>query len=365
MESLSNLFKEWRWMTRTFRRGGYPAFVSDNVPVNRIPVFIFHRVRSISFERQLRFLKMNHYDTILPCDFEKYFMARDKKAVLLTFDDGIDNLYQVAFPLLKKYDFTAAAFIIPEWIGHPGMLTWAHIQEMHRSNLIDIESHSLTHSLIPSSSKIIDFIGPKHEAPYPWSLPITNGTTKGHSPSLWWGTPIYESASGLSDKNRHWPNPLLAQSCLQIVAHSGGKKFFRNPFWRSQLHRSVEALHRTGMTVGKYEDNEDRLNRIRGELLYSKQILEHHLQNTDVRYFAYPWNQTGEDCKRMLPEYGYHLAFSGLTDSSTYDERHSNRLNIPRINSDFIFRLPGEGRKPLSRVILLKIIRRLVQGASY
>lgn len=81
--------------------------------------------------------------------------APPPKSVLITFDDGYEDTYTTAFPLLQQYNFTAAVYPIIEAIGHwnewnrrapyiAHHLTWAQIEELHRHG-IDIGCHTLTH----------------------------------------------------------------------------------------------------------------------------------------------------------------------------------------------------------------------------
>jgi peptidoglycan/xylan/chitin deacetylase (PgdA/CDA1 family) len=106
------------------------------------------------------------------------------KDILLTFDDGFDNFYNNAFPLLKEYKLNTILFVTTDFINgamsfnhlfNPTVrvmpLSWADIREISDSG-IRIGSHTKSHSVLSSlkgrelyseisdSKKIIeDFIG--------------------------------------------------------------------------------------------------------------------------------------------------------------------------------------------------------------
>jgi len=112
------------------------------------------------FELQLKFLKKNGYKTIVFDDLLAHWDGKDKlprKAVIITFDDGFENNYIHAFPLLKRYDFTGIIFLVTDFIDSyytwtkgsseppEKLLSWENIIEMHQSG-IKFGSHACTHA---------------------------------------------------------------------------------------------------------------------------------------------------------------------------------------------------------------------------
>lgn len=125
----------------------YPPFVYSSKPIrNYIPVFISHKVTEDEFEEKLIFLKENNYKTVTA---DKLNFPPQGPTICLTFDDGHRSVYEVAFPLLKRYGFCATVFIVPTYIDKPNWLTWEQIDEMNRSGIIDFQSHTLEHKRIP------------------------------------------------------------------------------------------------------------------------------------------------------------------------------------------------------------------------
>ena len=140
--------------------------VAINRPASvRIPIFIYHSVRpdfpketptqkafSITpefFEEQLIYLKNNGYTPIsldeLAREVNTGTTTPIAKPVVLTFDDGWQNEYVYAFPLLQKYGFIATFFIYSNPIGRdPRFMTWEEIRHVHDSGMT-IGDHTLSH----------------------------------------------------------------------------------------------------------------------------------------------------------------------------------------------------------------------------
>ena len=69
----------------------------------------------------------------------------------LSFDDGYLSDYDIVFPLLKKFDFHATFFVVPEFVGKEGYMKWEQVKEMSDSGM-EIGSHSLSHKYLTALS---------------------------------------------------------------------------------------------------------------------------------------------------------------------------------------------------------------------
>ncbi len=127
-----------------------------------VPVIMYHNidykkdsalsVTPENFERQMRFLKSFGYN-VISID-ELAGLLKDKKplkpkTIAITFDDGFENNYSSAYPVLKKYKLPATIFVIVNEIGKEGYLTWSELREMSENNIV-IGSHTLTHAYLTS-----------------------------------------------------------------------------------------------------------------------------------------------------------------------------------------------------------------------
>ena len=136
---------------------------------SQLPVLLYHRVIKKNSEhgrhrihiyekqfiKQLEFLKKNGYKTLTFSDLE-FYRTMDPRTpkVIITFDDGYEDNYNVVFPLLKKYNFNAVIFLVSrlnrnEWgisEGEPSfnLLSDEQIKEMSTYG-IEFGSHTMTH----------------------------------------------------------------------------------------------------------------------------------------------------------------------------------------------------------------------------
>lgn len=137
-----------------------------------IPIFIYHSVRphyagesklqdayDITpelLEQQLAYLRKNGYTAINMDDLTLYVMSgkipAGMKPVVLTFDDGWQNQYVYAFPLLKKYGMKAVFYVYTDPISvMPHYLTWDELKEMDAAGM-QIEDHTLSHPYLKDLS---------------------------------------------------------------------------------------------------------------------------------------------------------------------------------------------------------------------
>lgn len=122
-------------------------FTDENVLIDSI-------VTLEQFTEQMKYLKANNYTVLTLKEFE-LFMTNQKKvpanSVLITFDDGYKNVFEFAYPVLKKYGFHAVHFLITGLITDRTFsyitteLQYASIDELiETSDVFDYGNH--THS---------------------------------------------------------------------------------------------------------------------------------------------------------------------------------------------------------------------------
>ena len=122
-----------------------------------VPILCYHRfggggsrmvVSPSGFGAQLDWLARNNYTVLRLSQLSDFLAGKQPlpaRSVVITIDDGYESVYRHAFPLLKKHGFPATLFVYTDFVGIGDGLSWAQLQEMAGSGLVDIQAHSKTH----------------------------------------------------------------------------------------------------------------------------------------------------------------------------------------------------------------------------
>lgn len=129
-----------------------------------VPILCYHRfskgsegrgstaskmsVSAASFAAQLDWLERDGYHVISLAQLVGFMEGRQplpKRSVVITIDDGYESVQRLAVPLLRKHGFPATVFIYTDFIGAADAMSWAQLQDLVASGLIDVQAHSKTH----------------------------------------------------------------------------------------------------------------------------------------------------------------------------------------------------------------------------
>jgi peptidoglycan/xylan/chitin deacetylase (PgdA/CDA1 family) len=130
-----------------------------------IPILMYHsigyeqgslaRVTKENFKNQMKYLKDNGYVTLTLNDAYDFFINNKtvpEKSIVLTFDDGYEDNYLEALPILKEFKFKATIFVITDSVDKsPDYMTSVQLKEI-QANGFDIESHTTNHENLKESS---------------------------------------------------------------------------------------------------------------------------------------------------------------------------------------------------------------------
>jgi peptidoglycan/xylan/chitin deacetylase (PgdA/CDA1 family) len=367
----------------------YPPFVTGGpLPRGNVPVFVFHSLEPESFDRKLRYLAENGYQTL---SADEYFQALVKagpapdRAVLLTFDDGRGSLWSVGYPLLKRYGMKGVVFLVPgrtesragllppTWedvregrvpaqevldreAGQGAFLSWEEIEALARSGVFEFQSHTLTHARVHTRPELVGFLTPEMRRGYAaMDVPLIDADGRDLlAPEVPLGTPLLRSAPRTAEVLRFREDPAFRRTCVEAVEQGGGEAFFRRPDWRRTLRRLIAGHTLTG----RVEPPSDRARALRRELADSREAIEQRTGRT-VQHLCWPWHASGPTARRIAVEVGYRTAFWGKVPGVPLTTAGGDPQRIARIGEDYLELLPGRGRTRLRTVVRAKWSRRL------
>lgn len=323
-----------------------PAFVRGGGldPVH-IPVFTFHSLEPVSFERKMRYLRDAGYQAIgMAAYLDALFGRRPApaKSVLITIDDGRATTWTVAFPILKRLGQQATAFLVTSAVHDSDeasptiddvnteerarlvarddsperpFVTWGEVRAMR--GVIDIESHTHLHARIP--------LGP--ETAGERTAAMASGYGAFDCPFVWHeghqvrggdlplGTPLPVSAPRLSAR----------------------------PAWRAPEKR--------------YETAAEAEAAMRLDLGEARRLIREKA-GVEATTLCYPWHVHSDAARRIAAEVGYVAAFAGKASRGpTISGPGADPFELARVGEDYVERLPGPGRRPLLSILGEKLRR--------
>jgi peptidoglycan/xylan/chitin deacetylase (PgdA/CDA1 family) len=114
------------------------------------------RVSPAIFEKHLQYIKANKFSTITTKDLYQFAVGETTSLpanpILLTFDDGYTDNYELALPLLKKYSMVGDFAIITGVIGQKGYINWDQVRALVAGGGY-VSSHTVYHCSLASKDK--------------------------------------------------------------------------------------------------------------------------------------------------------------------------------------------------------------------
>jgi peptidoglycan/xylan/chitin deacetylase (PgdA/CDA1 family) len=129
--------------------------ITDSIPLNE------YERNTAEFENDLIYLKDHNY-SILSMDDLLLLKSGDLKltsdGIIITFDDGYESNYSIAYPLLIKYKMPANFFLTTEWMETTDFMTWSEVWLMSQyldadgKNVFKMGSHTSSHPFLEQSA---------------------------------------------------------------------------------------------------------------------------------------------------------------------------------------------------------------------
>jgi peptidoglycan/xylan/chitin deacetylase (PgdA/CDA1 family) len=143
-------------------------------PCVRLPVLMYHHVQTETaakadkqtglttytdfFQKQMQYLKDKGYNVTGMNNLVEFFdngTTIPPKSVLLTFDDGYEDFYTDAYPILQSLSYKATMFVPTGLVNNPDYLTWDQISSMNGSILF--ANHTWSHKNVGVSNSAMEY----------------------------------------------------------------------------------------------------------------------------------------------------------------------------------------------------------------
>lgn len=273
---------------------GFQILIYHNVAPQRDP-FSIDTVTHKEFEAQVHHLCSCY--TIYPLEFLIDEMRNGRvydRAIAITFDDGYQNLFHYAFPVLKKYNAPATVFLVSDLIDTPKRLWFDRalmfIKHYEKENL-HIERDGV-------------------------ELRLKTNTEAGK----------IHAAQKLLEFLKHLP-PRKRDMILKELEHEQSHLHVDCPDKQLLTWKQIEAMQKHGIAFGSHTKQHNVVTtlsqpELNQEIAGSKALIEAHLQRP-VNLFAYPNGRSGDfnaTARSLLKKYGFKAAVStirGLNTPST------------------------------------------------
>lgn len=150
-------------------------------PCTVTPVIFYHHIQDLVTSKKkgqtalsttpeflkahLAYIQQVGYNIITPSDLADFFNSEKQlpsKSIILSFDDGYEDFYTVAYPILKEFNAHATIFLPTGLVGNNDYLKWDQVSEMASSGLIYIANHTWSHHSISDIKSIDSEIGTAH-----------------------------------------------------------------------------------------------------------------------------------------------------------------------------------------------------------
>jgi len=304
-----------------------------------IPVIYFHSVgvkssawsRSFltaSIENANRFFRFisGRYTSL---HLREYYEIRSGRSeavanpIVITFDDGYLDNWIYAFPLLKKYSLKATIFVSPEFVdgreiirgddASPGFLSWSEMREMVASGLIDIQSHTLTHTKYFTSDRLTGFHHPGNDILYaagnlfPEQKPYHIGD-KEFEKLLPYGYPLFEEESAVIARRVTISDDFISEIVEKLSDYDFSRYNFSEAF---VMIRSIYEKYRNdNLIITRRESEEEYSERVSREITGSKEIIEGELGRR-VEFLCWPHGDNNSFLHRKALDTGYLMTSIG------------------------------------------------------
>jgi len=359
--------------------GCYPAFLFGGGLGRWLPVFHFHEAIPSRLEPYLAYLSENGYRTVTSEAIAAYVrrgIHPGPKSVVLCFDDAWASLWTVAAPLLRKHGFQAIAYVSParvpdlaaprltygaggtapslgtdsggtaatpsgsfQDVDHSAVpfAAWCELQALATTGTVDIQAHTLRHTMVFADSVIGGFVKPNfHRHPHLYPL-LDTGSGERYITPADLGAPLYTQRSRYSTALRY-DNSRAFEACTRHVRENGGIAFFDKAGWEAELRKLA------GSFTGRQETPAQRDAAILEELASAREQLNAKLNTDTVRHMCFPWAIASKPGEIAAEKAGYETAFGDRLFGGRSVKPGDPPYRLMRLKHQLLYCLPGKDR---------------------
>ncbi|MBI5044375.1 MAG: polysaccharide deacetylase family protein [Candidatus Levybacteria bacterium] len=129
-----------------------------------VPVILYHHVQPLYlssekqqdtlsvgveyFDMHMNYLSSQGYVSLTADQLVHALLNREElpsKSIVVTFDDGYEDNYLYAYPILKKYNIKGNFMISTGLIGRKDYMSWDQLIEMSKNSLVKLYNHTVDH----------------------------------------------------------------------------------------------------------------------------------------------------------------------------------------------------------------------------
>lgn len=130
-----------------------------------VPILLYHHIQPYAlaqkegqlnlsvddkvFETQMAHLASSGYQTISIDELVQALLTSQNlppKSIAITADDGYEDIYTYAFPIIRKYNLKMNLMIPTGLMDNTGYLRWSQLKEMIDGGLVFVYNHTWSHA---------------------------------------------------------------------------------------------------------------------------------------------------------------------------------------------------------------------------
>ena len=118
-----------------------------DLPIDATELQTTWTVTSKNFDAQMQWLAHSSFHPISMAQLVAHLKNRQPlpaKPIIISFDDGWEEQFSTAFPIMTRYGLSGTFFVYTQPLDHTEFMTWAQVQALAAGGM-DIQSHSITH----------------------------------------------------------------------------------------------------------------------------------------------------------------------------------------------------------------------------